>query len=112
MENLQQKIEDAIKNAMVGLKSDIINEISENTASTLKRSVTDDIESTVTKKIKHNQKPEFWRKYNKDQYEHNSKVSQAIESVEEALDSGNITKAKEKLSEGKKIVKKRQNLFA
>ena len=76
-----------------------------------KRKASDNLSETITKKIKAKETSSFRREYNKNQYQHNSKVKEALEQVEEALKVNDIEKAKKTVEEGKQIIDKRQKLI-
>ena len=105
-EELVALINNSVKEAINGLKNDIISEISVDR----KRSISHEVTETITKKVKENEIPDFKKTYNKKQYEHNNKVKQALTDLEEAYDKGDDKMVREKLTEGKKLLDKRMKL--
>ena len=107
LDALADSVNNAVKNAVGKLKDDLLKELTNPT----KRASNNDVTEKITKKLKQNEVPEFKRKVNKNQFEHNNKVKQALLDVEEALDEGEYEEAKEHLTKGKTIIEKRQKLI-
>ena len=101
-----QKINQAVSAAFSDLKEDLLNEIT----TSRKRSAAE-LTEKVTKKVKDSTVPDFKRKYNKIQYEHNNKVKQALLAVEEAHIEGDEGLFAEKMEEGKNLLDKRMKVI-
>jgi len=105
--SLEDTIALAVRNSIGSLKEELLREIRQPN----KRELASEVSDTVAKKLKESSIPELRRSYNKDQFKHNNKVKQALLSVEEALEGGDVDKAKDEVSEGKRIIDKRQKLI-
>lgn len=100
-----EQVKIALDDSMKKFKQDVVDEATSQATLSLKRSLNDNVEEVVKKTKVHH---EFRRKFNKDQYEYNTKVEQALNNIESCLKDPE--KAKEAIKEGKKLVKDRQKL--
>ena len=92
-DDFTERIAKEVKEAITKSLATIIPEV--------KRKITDEVDKSV-KKSKLEFEPDFKRTSNKEQYKANSKILHALEETETALDSGDVTAAKESLTEGKR----------
>jgi hypothetical protein len=104
-EELTSQIKKIVEESLNKVKDDLLKSIESN------KRKNEDVADVVAKKLKDAEVPNFKQSYNKDQYEHNAKVNQALVETAECLERGDSNKAKEKIEQGKTLIKKRQKLI-
>ena len=106
-DNMAKLIEDKLEASLQGFKTSLLNEVKTAVATSCKTFIEEDF-NKAAKRVKVEEKPEFKRSYNKDQFNVNEKVLSAINDAENALASGNRDEVQKMLEEGKKILLQRQ----
>ena len=112
VEAIGKQIAMSIKNT----KTEMLKELREEIAASVKRALTDsDLVQTTTEKIvkraRSNPVPEFKKKGNKQRFCANQEIIEKVETAMEDIGREDLTEAKKKLTEGKKIVTTQQKLI-
>ena len=99
--NLQNTIKEEVRRAMESSKS----ELAELSAEACNGSM-EELTATAAKKARQ-MEPQLKKVGNQKQYKYNQELLDEIEMADRYLDKGNIERAKEKLSNGKKLINKK-----
>ena len=104
---MAEEIQAAVQNAIANSMAEIVNQ----TASAVKRSMTEDLNNVVEKKVKLEETPHLKRKFNEQHFRHSKEVEKIMDKIMASLNDKDIDKAKEHVTEGKKIIAKRQKMI-
>lgn len=104
MATTPEQINQAIITALQNQLGTIVTE----TTKAVKRSLQEDVQTTVEKKVKQDEIPKFRRKYNEDQFKHSKAVEKIFDNIKTNLEANDINKATSSVNEGMKLISKRQ----